>query len=169
MMASLTARCRCGSVELEASGAPITSVVCYCDDCQAGARQLEALPNAGPVREPDGGVGYLPYRKDRVRIRSGAELLRGYKLRPKSATNRMVASCCNTAVLVTFDDSRHWANVYRARVIGHAPPLQMRICTRHRQAGGVSDTVRESSGYPFRLLAKLAAARIAMLFGVLAK
>jgi hypothetical protein len=94
--------------------------------------------------------------------------MRAYKLRPNSATNRLVASCCNTAVLLTFDDSRHWANVYRDRVTGQVPPLQMRICTRHRPVG-TTDTVPAFSGYPLRLLAKLAAARIAMLFAVLAK
>jgi hypothetical protein len=51
-----TAQCSCGSVELEIIGAPIISVVCYCDDCQEGARQIEALPNARPVRDPDGGT-----------------------------------------------------------------------------------------------------------------
>jgi hypothetical protein len=159
----LIARCTCGKVELEAAGEPITSVVCYCDDCQAGAKQIEALPDAARVRESDGGVGYLPYRKDRVRIRSGAELLRGYKVRPNSATNRMVATCCNAAVILTFDDSKHWVNLYRACVIGDTPPVQMQICTRHRQAGVLDPTVPAYSGYPLRLLAKFAAARIAML------
>jgi hypothetical protein len=159
----LIARCTCGSVELEATGTPITSVVCYCDDCQAGAQQIEALPNAARVREPDGGVGYLAYRKDRVRIRKGAELLRGYKIRQNSATNRMVATCCNTAVILTFDDGKHWVDVYRASVIGNPPPLQMQICTRSRQAGTLDTTVPAFSRYPFRLVAKLVAARIAML------
>jgi hypothetical protein len=145
---------------------PITSVVCCCDDCQAGAQQIEALPNAARVREPDGGVGYLPYRKDRIRIRQGTELLRGYELRPNSPTNRMVASCCNAAVILTFDDSKHWVNLYRARVIGKAPPVQMKICTRYRQAGAPDTTVAAYSGYPFRLIAKLVAARITMALGV---
>jgi len=62
----MTASCSCGSVELEAVGAPIASVVCYCDDCQEGSRQIEALPNARPVQDPDGGTAYVLYRKDRV-------------------------------------------------------------------------------------------------------
>jgi hypothetical protein len=44
--------CTCGKVELEAMGVPITSVVCYCDDCQAGAQQIETLPNAGVCASP---------------------------------------------------------------------------------------------------------------------
>jgi hypothetical protein len=33
-----TASCRCGKVELRITGAPITSLVCYCDDCRRGSR-----------------------------------------------------------------------------------------------------------------------------------
>jgi hypothetical protein len=164
-MAPLIARCTCGKVELEAAGAPIISVVCYCDDCQAGAQQIEALPNAGRVREPDGGVSYLVYRKDRVRIRKGAEILQGYKIRQNSATNRMVATCCNAAVILTFDDSKHWVDVYRASVIGNVPPLQMQICTKYRQGDALDTTVPTFSRYPLRLVAKLVAVRIAMLLG----
>ena len=69
-----TARCSCGSVEIEALGAPITSAVCYCDSCQAGAREIEALPNAAPVLGPDGGTAYILYRKDRVKYAKGASL-----------------------------------------------------------------------------------------------
>jgi hypothetical protein len=159
------ARCTCGRVELEATGGPLTSVICHCDDCQAGAQQIEALPNAARVREAEGGVGYLVYRKDRVRIRTGAELLRGYKIRPRSATNRMVATCCNAALILTFDDSKHWVDVYRARVIGNVPPLQMHVCTKYRQAGAPDTTVPSFSRYPLRLVATLLAARVAMLLG----
>jgi hypothetical protein len=38
--------CSCGQVECEATGAPIVTVACYCDDCQEGSRQIEELPNA---------------------------------------------------------------------------------------------------------------------------
>jgi hypothetical protein len=78
----------------------------------------------------------------------------------------MVATCCNTAVILTFDDRRHWANLYRVRVIGDVPPLQMQICTKYRQAGVLGTTVPAFSGYPLRLLAKLVAARIGMALGV---
>jgi hypothetical protein len=50
----MAASCACGSVELEASGAPITSVVCYCDDCQEGSvdilRCLKAPEGKGFLR-----------------------------------------------------------------------------------------------------------------------
>src|SRR5260370_34280610 len=99
------ASCACGSVAFEAIGAPITSVVCYCDDCQEGSRQIEALPNARPVRDPDGGTAYSVYRKDRVKCSRGALLLKSHKIREKSATNRVIATCCNSAMFLNFDDA----------------------------------------------------------------
>ena len=160
----MTARCSCGSVELEAIGAPIVSAVCYCDDCQEGARLVEAFPNAPPVRDPDGGSAYLVYRKDRVQFSRGAQFLRGHKIREKSATNRVVATCCNSAMLLNFDDGKHWVDIYRARIQGEIPPLEMRICTKFKaESGEVPNDVPSYSTFPLRFLAKLLAARIAML------
>jgi hypothetical protein len=73
--APLIARCTCGKVELQATGLPITTVLCHCNDCAEAGRQIEALPQASRVGEPDGGVGYLVYRKDRVRILKGCRAL----------------------------------------------------------------------------------------------
>jgi hypothetical protein len=158
-----TARCACGSVELEAIGAPIMSTVCYCDDCQEGARRIEALPNARPVRDPDGGTAYVLYRKDRVECSRGAWLLQGYKIGEKSATNRVVATCCNSAMFLNFEKG-HWLSVYRARFEGDVPPLQMRVQTKFKpENGDVPSDVPSYPGYPLKFMAKLAAARIAML------
>ena len=108
-------RCSCGNVEIETLGAPMTSVVCYCDDCQKGSRQIEALTNAVPVLGPDGGTAYVLYRKDRVKYLKGAELLKGYKIDEKSTTSRVVATCCNSAMIMRFEDAKHLgANVPRA-------------------------------------------------------
>ena len=57
-------RCSCGSVEVELIGRPIVCAACYCRDCDAGSRQIEALPNATPVRDADGATSYILYRKD---------------------------------------------------------------------------------------------------------
>lgn len=163
---ALTASCACGRVALEASGRPIACAVCYCDDCQAGSRAIEALPGAGPVLEPDGGTAYVLYRKDRVRCTRGAELLQPTKLRPGSATSRVVATCCNTAMLVTFDDAKHWVDVYRARVAGAPPPLEMRVCTRFRPAGSeLPGDVPAYARFPLAFIGRLLAARLAMLLG----
>lgn len=101
-------RCSCGKVEVELIGAPIACAACYCRDCDAGARRIEALPNAGPVRDADGATSYVLYRKDRVRCSNGAQLLRGSKLNEKSITNRVIATCCNSAMFVNFDRGPHW-------------------------------------------------------------
>lgn len=160
----MIAQCSCGGVELEALGAPITSVVCYCDTCQEGSRQLEALPNAASVRDGDSGTAYIAYRTDRVRYSRGAHLLRNLKLAENTATRRVFASCCNSAMFMTFDDARHWVSVYRARFQGDVPPLQFRICTKFRpESGKLPDDVPSSAMYPFGLMAKFMASRIAML------
>jgi hypothetical protein len=159
-----TAQCTCGRVELEAVGAPIISVACYCDDCQEGSRQIEALPNARPVRDPDGGSTYVLYRKDRVECSRGAQFLQGYKIREKSATNRVVATCCNSAMFMNFDDGKHWVPVYRARFGGDVPPLQMRICTKFKsEDSDVPSDVRSYPSFPLTFVAKLVGAKIAML------
>lgn len=158
------ARCACGSVEFEAVGTPITSLVCYCDDCQEGFRQLEALPNAGPVQDADSGTAYVLYRTDRVKHSRGAQLLRGHKINEKSATSRVVATCCNSAMVMKFDDSRHWVPMYRARFQGDIPPLQWRICTKFKPENvKVPNDVPSSAMYPLGFMAKLVTSNIAML------
>ena len=159
-----TASCSCGSVQLEATGTPTTSVVCYCDDCQAGARQIEALPNARSIRDSDCGTAYVLYSKDRVLCSKGAELLRGYKLKEKSATNRLVATCCNSLMFMSFSDARHWVNVHRAQFQGGVPPLDMRICTKFSPTKhAIPKDVPSYPGYPLRFMGKLIAAWIPML------
>ena len=159
-----TVRCSCGSVELEASGAPILGASCYCDDCQAAGRQIEQLPNAPRVLDPDGGTGFLLYRKDRLKYIRGAELLLDHKLKEASVTRRLVASCCNSAMFLDFQKG-HWFSVYRTRFSGEVPPLQMRIQTKSRpQAASDPGDIPSHAGYPPKFMLKLVAARIAMLF-----
>jgi hypothetical protein len=160
-----TVRCSCGSVELEANGAPILSAACYCDDCQEGWRRIEALPNAPGVRDPHGGTPYLLYRRDRVRCAKGAELLTGHKLAEASATSRVVATCCNSAMYLDFARG-HWLSIHRGRFEGDVFPTQMRVQTKFRAgSGAVPSDVPDYPGFPPKFLAKLLAARIAMLLG----
>jgi hypothetical protein len=117
-----TARCACGSVELEAIGTPITSVACYCESCQEGSRQIEALPNRRAVCAIDGGTAYVLYRKDRVEYPKGSRLLRGFKLKKGSSTKRVVASCCDWPMFLEFEKG-HWLTIYR--VAFPVPPLAL--------------------------------------------
>ena len=77
----LLASCACGQVEIEAVGAPIASTICYCDDCQAAAALIEAMPGAPSFREPDGGTSLIVFREDRVRCVRGEANLKKLKLR----------------------------------------------------------------------------------------
>jgi hypothetical protein len=159
-----TVNCVCGQVVVEAIGAPIASVVCYCDDCQEGARQIRSLPNAVSIEEPAGGTAYLAYRKDRVTTLKGASLLRRHKITENSATNRVIATCCNSAMLLSFDDGKHWVDLYRSRCEGDVLPVQMRICTKFKPDGRTIPTdVPQHSRYPLSLLVKLVLAKAAML------
>jgi hypothetical protein len=161
----LIARCACGSVELEVIGTPILGVACYCDDCQDAARQIEALPNARPVLSQDGGTEYLLYRKDRMRCSKGGDLMLDYKIKNESPTRRVVATCCNSTMFLDFQKG-HWFSVYRVGFGGNAPPLQMRIQTRYKPGNGdIPNDVPSYATYPLKFVAKLMAARVAMLVG----
>lgn len=157
------ARCSCGSVELRASGSPILSDVCYCESCQQGSRQIEALPNGRTVCDPDGGTPYVLYPKDRIERISGSELLRGHKLKEASPTERVVAACCGSFMYLDFDKG-HWLSVYRNALQGVLPPVDMRVQTKSAPAGSdIPDDVPSYSGYGLKFMAKLFAAWIAML------
>ena len=159
----LSARCSCGSVELEAVGTPIMSVACYCESCQEGSRQIEALPNGRPISDPDGGTAYVLYRKDRVQHSKGAQFLRDYKLRDESSTKRVVAVCCNSPIFLEFEKG-HWLSVYRTALRGELPPLEMRVHTKSKPPGSdLPNDVPSYPGYSAKFMAKLFAAWIAML------
>jgi hypothetical protein len=160
-----TSSCACGRVRCQAIGAPIVSLVCYCDDCQEGARRIEALPNAAGFREADGGTPLLTYRDDRFNCSTGEELLVDYKISEGAPTRRVVAWCCNSAMFLKYGPG-FWVSAYRVRFEGDLPPLEMRTQIQHRRAD--SPLPRDLPcyrGFPMRLFAKIIAARVAMLVG----
>ncbi|TXD42650.1 hypothetical protein FRC96_02995 [Lujinxingia vulgaris] len=158
--------CTCGSVTLKLTGKAIACLSCYCDDCQAGARQIETLPGAGKVTRDGGGTEYVMYRNDRMEVGQGAPHLTDYKLRDDSATSRMVASCCNSPMYLNFSDSRHWVSLYRARFEDDAPPLDVRMCTKFASEEVViPDDVPSVSSYSLKFMGKLLMSRVAMAFG----
>ena len=58
----------------------------------------------------------------------------------------------------------HWLSMYRTRFRGAAPPVQMRIQTKFKaENSDVPSDVPNYAGYPLKFMAKLVAARIAML------
>lgn len=158
------ARCACGSVEIVGHGKPISSLACYCDDCQAGARLIEALPGASPVLVDGGGSACVLYRKDRFDVARGEHLLAGIRLRPGTPTERMYATCCNSAMFTRFDSGPFWIPIYRARMVGHAPPLQMRVNTRFApDVSAIPTDVPQHSGIAPRFALQLTLAFARML------
>ncbi len=104
--------CACGSVRLEAQGAPMLSAVCHCTSCRVAGQALDAVSGQDPIVDASGGTACVLWRKDRVRCLAGAELLEPHKLTEASPTRRLVASCCKTPVLLDFTRG-FWASVYR--------------------------------------------------------
>jgi len=160
-----TATCRCGQVRCEGVGAPILSAVCYCDDCQAGGRQIEDLPDAACVLDADGGTSVLVYRTDRFRCVAGEALLKPHRLKERAYTQRFVASCCHSAMHLKFGPG-HWVSVYRARFEGDLPPIEMRSQTQYRDVDiAFPDDVPRYRRFPLKLFARLIGARLQMLVG----
>jgi hypothetical protein len=163
-MTATTVSCSCGKVELAVTGTPIVTAVCYCDDCQRGARQIAALPDAAPVLETDDGCAYVLYRRDRFECVKGREWLRDMRLKDSSPTRRVIAGCCNSAMFVDFKKG-HWVSIYRARFRNPRPPVQMHIQTQFKlKPEHPPSGVTSSRGFPPMLFVKLISARIAMLF-----
>ncbi len=164
VLSSTVVQCSCGGAEMKVFGAAMMSVVCYCDTCQIGSRNIEEMPNAEPIRDPDGGTAYVLYRADRIAYSRGAEQLTPLKI-DETATSRVYASCCNSAMVMRFDDARHWVCVYRARFQDDAPAPEFRICTKFKPVDAqIPDDVPSSAMYPGRFAMKLMKAKIAMLF-----
>ena len=161
-----TSSCACGQVRFEATGRPIVTAVCYCDDCQAGGRNIEALPDAPQVLEDDDGASYLTYRDDRFRCVKGADRLTGLKLRQRSPTTRYVATCCNSAMYLKYKRG-HWVSAYRRRFDNiDLPPIEMRTNTRFRTSRKPIETDAPSfRWFPLRLFVALISSRIAMAIG----
>jgi len=161
---ALTATCACGGVVFEAVGAPIVGAVCYCDSCQTAGRRIEDLPSSPKVLDADGGTSYLLYRRDRVACVRGGERLQEHRLKPDSPTRRMVATCCNSAMFVDFTKG-HWLTMYRGRFPSDAPPIEMRLMTRHRAQGAqIANDVPSYKAHSGKFMWRLLSARIAMLF-----
>jgi hypothetical protein len=161
---SLCATCQCGQVKLEAVGPPILAGACYCASCQEAGRRFEQLASAPPVLDPDSGSSLILYRKDRVQCVMGQQHLEEHRLKPESPTRRVIATCCNSAMLVDFTKG-HWLSIYRNRFPAGAPPLEMRVMTKQRRAGvALADDLPNYGGHSGKFMLRLIAAWIAMGF-----
>lgn len=156
-LSNLNASCRCGKVVLGTRGKAIVSAICYCSSCQQAGQTLEKLPEAPQVLNHDGGTALVLVRKDRVRCVLGQHLL-------QSPTRRMVATCCNSAMFLDFSKG-HWLSLFGNRLLGGAPPPEMRVMTAHRSADEqLPGDVPNYAAHSGRLMCKLLGAWARMRF-----
>lgn len=109
-MQDLQLACKCGATAMRTRGAAIMSTECLCSDCQRAGALLQRLPGAPAMLDANGATRCEMYRKDRVACLRGSEHLREHRLRPDSATRRVVAACCNTPMFLEFTKG-HWIDL----------------------------------------------------------
>jgi hypothetical protein len=159
------AHCSCGRVELEGTGEPMATLACYCDDCQAAGKVIDALPGGHSGLDADGGTVSVLFRKDRVRRGRGSELLVEHKLRPSSHAARLLASCCNSNLATVFDN---WVPMAALRTFSvNLDSVRPQMCINTRFAPDPSKLVHEvprSARVPAGFLLKvlLASAQLAI-------
>lgn len=154
--------CKCGQFRMQVEGTHIASVECLCNSCRQAAAVLSALPGAPSIVDDKGATPYVMHRKDRLRIQSGAEHLREYRLSPNADTRRVVATCCNTPVFADMKGG-HWLSIFaQLWPDSERPPLEMRT-----MVGDLADPAQLPNDVPN--LKKHSMAFYSRLFGAWAK
>lgn len=158
-------RCACGQTRLEVQGDPIVVSECLCDSCRTAADRLATLPGARHVLTSYGATPCAEYRKDRVRILSGTEHLREFRLSADAGSRRVVATCCNTPVFLEMKGA-HWLSMYL-----HLWPNEVRPKPEIRtmtgdltDASSLPDDIPNLKGHTVSFYARLLVAWIAMGF-----
>ena len=124
------------------------------------------MPGAAPVLDPDDGTALTLFRANRFVVVRGVEKLVPHKLRADTITNRMVASCCNSAMFLSFDKGPHWVSVLCNRFAGEQPPIQFRHMTKYRTSAlPYPDDVKTYPKFPVRFLGLVLRDRLAMALG----
>ena len=92
----LIGACDCGKVRARIDTAHVRGnrVVCYCDDCQAGARYFG---KADRILDASGGTEVLPVPPGNFRLVAGADQLRALRVEG-SGLQRWFAGCCRSPV-----------------------------------------------------------------------
>lgn len=160
-----TLTCSCGKVHIDIQHAPIMVSECHCTSCRQASERLGHLPGAPDVRAENGGTPYVLYRKDRVRITSGQDMIREFRLKPESPTRRIVASCCNTPLFLEFQHG-HWLSIFSVLWPEETrPPAEMRTMTSDIPDGVTLDTsIPNARTQSLSFMRKLLGAWIAMGF-----
>ena len=163
-MTERNATCACGKVCIKALGRPIICSICYCDDCQAGARQLEALGANGEFHDAFGGTPYMVYRDDWIACVEGRKFLQGVKLRDDAPTTRFIATCCQSPMYLKYAPG-WWTSLYRNRFGDDAAPIAFRSQIQYALLGAtLPQDVPVYRSFPLALFAPLLKARMGTLF-----
>ena len=167
MTQSTRLNCSCGQFEMVVTGEPFIATECHCNSCREAGERMAKLPLARPMLEDNGGTRFVLYRKDRVEITRGKELLRAHRLSGTAPTRRVVTTCCNSPVFLEFKGG-HWLSVYsRMWPAGQAPLPSIRTMTSDRAADVVLDGAIPSGAWQTAgFYGKLLTAWIAMGFKV---
>lgn len=141
-------------------------IACYCDDCQAVAQQIDALPNGKSGIGPDGGTVSTLYRKDLVRCVKGEELLVRHKLRPGSPATRMLASCCNSNMTTVFEN---WLPIVAVRTHSvNVDSVKPAFCINTKYAPDKTKIIhaaQRATKIPFAIELKVAKAAVVLALG----
>lgn len=165
MSGTMTIGCACGQTHLEVQGTPILVSECLCNSCRAAAGRLAALPGARTVLTSYGATPCAEYRKDRVRIVSGAEHLREFRLSTGAGSRRVVATCCNTPIFLEMKGA-HWLSIYLHLWPRDArPKVEMRTMAGDlSNASNLPDDIPNLKSHTVSFYAKLLGAWVAMGF-----
>jgi hypothetical protein len=167
MPSSHRVSCKCGTVTLELSGEPFMVAECMCESCRTAGRILESVPGAPPLLDTKDATLAAMYRKDRLTCTAGSEMLREHRLHPESPTRRIVATCCNSAMLLEFTKG-HWIDVYGARwPEAQRPAPEMRTMVGDLPEGHeLPDDIPNHRSHSVGFFARLLRAWAAMRFRV---
>ncbi|MEK1889448.1 MAG: DUF6151 family protein [Phyllobacterium sp.] len=157
--------CACGRTSLEVHGAPILVSECLCDSCRNAADRLAILPHAKNILTSYGATPSAEYRKDRVRVLSGAEHLREFRLSEGAGSRRVVATCCNTPMFLEMKGA-HWLSIYLHLWPDEArPSAEMRTMTGDlADISHLPDNIPNLKSHTVSFYAKLFWAWVAMGF-----
>lgn len=157
--------CTCGRTRLEVQGDPIASVECCCTSCRDAGNRMQALAGAPRTLTAYGATPFVMYRKDRLRVLSGQDNLKWFRLSPERSTKRVLATCCNTPVYLEFKGG-HWLSLYGVLwPEAVMPPATMRTMAVDQPQtvplpGDIPNARKQSLGF----FAKLFGAWVAMGF-----
>ena len=164
-MAKSVVTCECAQVAIELNGAPFISTECHCNSCREAAARLEQLPLVRPMLEPHAGTQFVLYRKDRIEILRGRDLLEAFRLGPKAPTRRVISRCCKSPIFLEFQ-SGHWLSFYSSLWPEETQPKpQLRTMTSDRtDQVALDESIPAGALQTWRFYGKLLAAWIAMGF-----